>query len=274
MCCLVQVDDQLLLTLCFSVLNTINVDCYSKHLLTNQKAANMSEDAAPSVDEQRRIISCLELEPAGTYAYFVAAEWYEKWQRHVGYAMQQTPVDADRPGRLTMCVDHNADVIAHNSYIPPSPISMAPDQRNMLVDEKIWLKWVQWYGVADCHELDRRGRIGYSQAVFSICLLSSYSDLLKKRQKVFEITEECGYIELQLRRIFGVTADRKTKLWVREETTHPLFQPVLDRSTPVNSLLPGLNRGQQHQQVNALGQLYVQVSSQYRHILIYIYVYV
>lgn len=130
----------------------------------------MSEDAAPSVDEQRRIISSLELAPAGTYAYFVAAEWYKKWQRHVGYAMKQTPVDADSPGRLTMYVDHNAAAIAHNSYIPPfqNPIRMAPDQSNMLVDEKIWLKLVQWYGVADCHELDRRGHTGCSHAVFSM----------------------------------------------------------------------------------------------------------
>ena len=46
--------------------------------------------------------------------------------------------------------------------------------------------------------------------------------------KVFNVREKCGYIELQLRRIFGVTHDTETQLWVLYgNTRNPL---VLHRS--------------------------------------------
>ena len=231
-----------------------NVDCSSDHLLTNHNAGSMSVDAAPSVDEQRRIISFLGEEPTSTYAYFVSTEWYEKWLRYVGYETQQTPDKADCPGSLTMHRNHNAIVHVHSGYIPSgiyfeAVAAIRPNQGddgcNTLVDENIWLKWVQWYGVADCHELDRYRLTDSSQAVFEICLLSSYSKRLKNPRKIFEISDECGYIELQLRRIYGVAAGSKTQLWVYKKSPDALFQRVLDRSSPINCVLPGLNSREQ-----------------------------
>ncbi|KAI0243010.1 hypothetical protein LSAT2_009216, partial [Lamellibrachia satsuma] len=212
----------------------------------------MSEGATPSMDEQCRIITCLvDEEPTSTYAYFVSAEWYNKWQSYVGYKTQQTPDEAERPGSLTMRWNHNGAVfvdgrqnVGHQcrtigtiiQYVHGErPAAIRPNQgddgRNMLVDEKIWRKWVQWYGVADSHELDRRRLADSRQALLEMRLLNPYSTLVKKPKKVFDITEE-----LQLRRIFGVTAGRKTKLWVCDNTTDQFFQQVLGRNTPFSKL--------------------------------------
>ena len=50
-------------------------------------------------------------------------------------------------------------------------------------------------------------------------------------KKTLDTREECGYIEMQLRRMFRVSADRKTRLWVCEKTTDERFQLMSDRST-------------------------------------------
>ena len=121
------------------------------------------------------------------------------------------------------------------------PIRSIPGSLNTLVDEKIWCKWVEWYGVADSHMLDRYRQINSSRAIFEICMLHSYNMPVKHPKKGFEITEECGYIELQLRRMFRVSADRNTRLWVCEKSTDERFQLMSDRSRPVNGVFPTLN---------------------------------
>ena len=40
--------------------------------------------------------------------------------------------------------------------------------------------------------------------------------------KLFNVREKCGYIELQLRRIFGVTHDTETQLWLLGNTGNEL----------------------------------------------------
>ena len=251
----------ILSTFCISIANTLSTvpAVINGQQLTNHIPASMSEDAAPSMDEQCRIIASLvDEEPTSTYAYFVSAEWYNKWQSYVGYKTQQAPDKTDCPGSLTMHRNHNGAVfvdgrqnVGHQRrtivqyVLGERPAAIRPnlgdDGRNMLVDEKIWHKWVQWYGVADSHELDRRRLTDSRQALFEMCLLNPYSTLVKKPKKVFDITEECGYIELQLRRIFGVTTGRKTKLWVCDNTTDQLFQQVLGRNTTFFPLFPKLN---------------------------------
>ena len=47
------------------------------------------------------------------------------------------------------------------------------DARNMLVDEKIWCKWVQWFGVDESHELDRRNWAS-DEKDFEVCMLNPY----------------------------------------------------------------------------------------------------
>ena len=247
----------------------------------------MSVDTAPSVDEQRRIISSLVLKPTNpccvartaynyqAFGFFVATEWYKKWQRYVGYETQQTPVDSDYPGKLTM---HRNQSVADFFY--NLQMQQANGSRNTLVHECIWCKWVQWYGVADSHELDRCCiRTPYLQAFFGICLLNQNGKLVKKPRRMLHITEECGYIELQLRRIFGVTTDRKTKLWVCEKSTDDRFLQVLDRSKPINSICRELSAHLEPPQNTNVTSQQIQpnarsVSSKYRQIFICIVVYI
>jgi len=107
------------------------------------------------------------------------------------------------------------------------PIATMSDHVNMLVDEKISLKWVEWFGVADSHHLRRRGYTwppyinnstwiekhlqNNPMGIYNVCLLSSYS-LQVNYPNVFDKREECGYIEWLLRRMFVVPAGRKTRL--------------------------------------------------------------
>lgn len=90
--------------------------------------------------------------------------------------------------------------------------------------------WVLWYSVSDSHELDRRNWAS-DEKEFEICQLSPYCSLLDNPLKDFDITEETGYVELQMRRIFRVAETRKTRLWVREKsrTKFGRFQLLLDR---------------------------------------------
>ena len=88
---------------------------------------------------------------------------------------------------------------------------------NMWVRECIWCKWVQWYGVDDGHELDRCTRstsgCGHWPSI-PISLKGDMGARVGHTSKYFDEREKCGYIELQLRRIFGVTHDTETQLWV------------------------------------------------------------
>ena len=96
---------------------------------------------------------------------------------------------------------------------------------NMWVREPVWCKWIQWYGIEDGHGLDRctpstRG-CGYWPSI-PISLKGDMGARVGHTSKVFSSSEKCGYIELQLRRIFGVTHDTETQLLVLGNTGIPL----------------------------------------------------
>ena len=100
---------------------------------------------------------------------------------------------------------------------------------NMWVRETIWCKWIQWYGIEDGHVLDRctpSTRVYGHWPNIPISLKGDLSARVGHISKVFYASEKCGYIELQLRRIFGVTHDTETQLWLFGNTGNPL---VLDR---------------------------------------------
>jgi len=88
---------------------------------------------------------------------------------------------------------------------------------------------VSWYGVAASHELDRR-RWTAEERDFEICVLSPYCGLVENAVKTFDVSEETGYAELQLRRVFHVSDHRRTRLWICEKSRHSRFLPLLDRS--------------------------------------------
>jgi len=88
---------------------------------------------------------------------------------------------------------------------------------------------VSWYGVAASHELDRR-RWTADERDFEICVLSPYCGLVENAVKTFDVSEETGYAELQLRRVFRVPDHRQTRLWICEKSRHSRFLPLLDRS--------------------------------------------
>ena len=96
---------------------------------------------------------------------------------------------------------------------------------NRWVREPIWCKWVQWYGVDDGHVLDRCTRSTRGCGHWSNIPISLMGDMgarVGHISTVFYEREKCGYIELQLRRIFGVTHDTETQLWLYGNTLNPL----------------------------------------------------
>ena len=143
------------------------------------------------------------------HVYCVAKDWYKKWQNYVGGT---SDVIKGGPGRLSM--------------------DREDDARNMLVDEKIWCKWVQWYGVDDAHELDRRNWAS-DEKDFEICMLSPYSDVVENATKTFDVSEESGYIEVQLRKMFRVAACNRSRLWMREKSPDKRFKLQLERSKEI-----------------------------------------
>ena len=222
---------------CVSIVSVIfTVPEFYKRKTITDSSRSMS-DVTPSAEEQRRVIAGLEKERSlSTYQYFVATEWVSKWQTYVGYKTQEIPSTADGPGNVTM---HDSYVVNCGNYAN-QPIIQISGSSNTLVDEKIWCQWVEWYGVVDSHHLDRVRHNTTIQGGFSVCKLDAYSKLVKSSKKTLDTREECGYIEMQLRRMFRVSADRKTRLWVCEKSTDERFQLMSDRSKPVNGMFPQL----------------------------------
>ena len=71
--------------------------------------------------------------------------------------------------------------------------------------------------------------------MFDVCVLSPYSGIVEHRCKRFNRFEEVGYVELQLRRMFGVSpASRRSRLWISEKTAVPRFRQLLARSRMLN----------------------------------------
>jgi len=69
-------------------------------------------------------------------------------------------------------------------------------------------------------------------------VLSPFSGIVEHRCKRFNRFEEVGYVELQLRRIFGVTAvSRRSRLWISEKTPVPRFRQLLVRSRMLNDCI-------------------------------------
>ena len=74
----------------------------------------------------------------------------------------------------------------------------------------IWKKLLEWYGLDDNHELDRR-YIGdqeedanYEGKSFQFCVLSPMVATMEKQTKMLDLKEYVGYIECQIRRILKV----------------------------------------------------------------------
>ena len=222
---------------CVSIVRVIfTVPEFYRRKMSTDSSRSMS-DVTSRAEKQRRVIAILEkLRSLPTYQYFVATEWVSKWQTYVGYKTQETPPKEDRPGKLTM---HDSYVVNCGNYAN-QPIIQISGSSNTLVDEKIWCQWVKWYGVVDSHHLDRVRHNTTIQGAFSVCKLDAYSKLVRGPKKMLDTREECGYIEMQLRRMFRVSADRKTRLWICEKATDERFQLMSDRSKPVNGVFSQL----------------------------------
>ena len=172
----------------------------------------------PNGRQQREKISSLQEEEESVHVYCLAKAWYAAWQAFVGTETKGT-----------------SPSLAKNSRpISPGPLFMdlIDDEKNTYIDEKIWKCWVEWYGVSDTHQLDRRNWAS-DEKEFEICVLSPYSGIVANPSKAFDISEETGYIELQLRKIFKVPLFRSTRLWACEKARNARFHQVLDRTQEI-----------------------------------------
>ena len=166
----------------------------------------------PAPGDQKKIIANAEDEEESVNVYALSKHWHQRWCDYVGVNETGAPVTEDPPGPLDM--------------------DGAEEENNMYVDEKIWLHWVDWYGVAPSHELDRRNWAS-DEKDYEICVLSPYSGIIENPVKTFDLSEETGYIEMQLRRIFQVSEHRKSRLWACEKARHARFQPMFDRAQQI-----------------------------------------
>ena len=185
----------------------------------------MAESSTPSGAEQLHIVQALLRERSNStqeqYRYFVSACWIHKWLDHVTHSD-----NAVYPGMLTMLM--YKEYITLVVFDDLGALYLTTRLTNMWVREPIWCKWVQWYGVDDSHVLTRCMTPGQPRwKELRISLKGDLSARVASTLQVFSASEKCGYIELQLRRIFGVTDATETQLWLQEQARNPL---VLDRS--------------------------------------------
>ena len=168
---------------------------------------------------------------------------YEKWKNYVGLNEANRCVESDRPGPLTMVNSENTatDDVTDATKTTTTTESADDDagnsnnsssNTNTFVDEKIWKKWLKWYGIADSHDLDRRNWAS-DDKVFEVCILNPYSAIVQNPVKTFDVSEQTGYIELQLRKIFRVPKHRQTRLWGCEKARNARFHLLLQRAREI-----------------------------------------
>ena len=185
----------------------------------------MAESSTPSGAEQYRIVDELLREQSNTeWLYLVSTSWIYMWMDHVAHVDKLLY----NPGKLRTTGDLTYNTIGE--FLNLGGSNCTTWFGNMWVREPIWCKWVQWYGVDDGHVLHRCKRSTRGSGYWPNIPISLKGDMgarLGHTSKVFNVSEKCGYIELQLRRIFGVTHDAETRLWLLYGNTgNPL---VLDR---------------------------------------------
>jgi hypothetical protein len=173
----------------------------------------------PSARQQRERITALQEEEESTHVYCLSKAWYAAWQAFVGPENKAPPSPSSSK--------------AAKAFHPgPVFMDLTEDEKNTYVDEKIWKCWVEWYGIAESHQLDRRNWAS-DEKEFEICVLSPYSGIVANPAKAFDISEETGYVELQLRKIFKVPAYRNSRLWACEKARNARFHLVLDRTQEI-----------------------------------------
>ena len=173
----------------------------------------MAETGVPSVEEQKQLISNIEQEEESLHVYMVSKTWYAAWKNYVGLPDKTGGVQSSKPrGPLPPAVDTEKE----------------GEDSNVYVDEKIWINWIKWYGLADTHELDRRNWTS-DEKEFEICILSPYSGIVQNPKKRFDVSELTGYVEVQLRRIFQIPKHCKTRMWACEKSRSARFQLLLER---------------------------------------------
>ena len=170
----------------------------------------MAESSAPSGAEQYCIVKeLLDAQSNTEWLYSVSTSWIFRWMDHVAHFDKLLYT----PGKLRMQGDNcsTTDEFCNLGGMYPNCNWFG----NMWVSETIWCKWIQWYGIDDDHQLDRRTTPGQPRCMkVRISLKGDVGTRVGHTSKVFKEREKCGYIELQLRRIFGVTHDTETQLWV------------------------------------------------------------
>ena len=221
----------------------------------------MAESTTPSGNEQLRIIKMLlqeqsnssnptpsydsnghedllDIHEEGNHFYVVSASWIVKWLHHVTLAR---PI---YPGRLTMgTMVFGERVCDFRKFLEFKHLANTSSQYmdgtyewstgNMWVHQTVWFRLVQWYGVEDGHELDRYNCYREPRwLVLDISLKGDLGTSLANTPKRFHLIEKCGYIELQIRRFFGVTYDTVTQLRLMPNPT------VLDRNKELIDYTP------------------------------------
>ena len=200
----------------------------------------MAESSTPSGAEQYRIVKELMDAQSYTKFYKVSTSWIFMWEHHMANYDQllynpgklRTTGDLTSSSTIDEFCNLGDNCSTTDEFCDLGLRNYTTWFGNMWVREPIWCKWVQWYGVDDGHVLDRRTRsttnVRYWPNIpIRFSLKGDMGARVGYTSKVFNVSEKCGYIELQLRRIFGVTHDTETQLWVLYgNTANPL---VLDR---------------------------------------------
>ena len=147
--------------------------------------------------------------------------------------MDKGQSEGNRNSKVAACFNGPGDlVMSSSSSTSPGPVTMdnQENENNILIDERIWRKWVEWFGLSETHQLDRRNWSS-QEKYFEVCLLSPYSSIVENPLKVLDITETVAYVEFQMRKAYMVPLHKKTRLWICEKARHARFKLILDRNS-------------------------------------------
>ena len=161
----------------------------------------------------------------------------DKWKNYVGLNEANRCVESDRPGPLTMVTSvsavtdvTNATASATKRVDDDSSSSSSSSNVNLFIEESIWKTFLKWYGIADSHYLYRRNWHSANR-VFEVCILNQYNGIIQNPVKTLDVSEQTGYIELQLRKIFHVPKHRQTRLWGCAKESNARFHLLLERAS-------------------------------------------
>ncbi|CAG0901388.1 unnamed protein product [Darwinula stevensoni] len=180
---------------------------------------------APSAEEQREEIKPIlskSLVKGDTW-YLLDNKWFKNFKAFTGLSTWSTEANAEPSAENPGPIDNSSLLVQEERELREHLIE---DLDFVIVHKAAWDKLVDWYGLAPNQEPIPRQVVEQGMYVKTCKVeiypselkLCEYSDLEKQETRKFSRLTTVAQLETEMRKIFDVTANKETRVWLRDST--------------------------------------------------------